>query len=167
MAMTTIDRAVPARQVYFHDPEAPPATVVVPAVFVAVRWHRGTLLLVRRCDSGSWELPGGRIEVGETAVEAAVRRTAREAGVRVQITGLGGLLTDPGLVERSPSGEVRQPFAVLLRARWLGGVPAGDHAGTSDAAWVAPADLPGLAMEPSARAAIAQALTIGEPPCLD
>jgi 8-oxo-dGTP diphosphatase len=167
MAMTTIDRAAPTRQMYFHDPAAPPATVVAPSVVVAVRWRGGRLLLVRRRDSGCWELPGGPIEVGETAVEAAVRRTAHDAGVRVLITELAGLFTDPGLVERSPGGEVRQPFTVLFRARWLGGVPCPDHAGTSDAAWVALADLPRLAMEPSARSAIAAALAAGEPPCLD
>ena len=80
--MTTIDETGVNRLVYFHDPAAPPATVVAPSVFVAVRGRGGRLLLVRRCDSGTWELPGGRVDVGETAVEAAVRETAEEAGVR-------------------------------------------------------------------------------------
>src|SRR3954449_12254408 len=108
MAMTTVDRAARTRQVYFHDPLAPAASLVVPSVFVAVRWHYGTLLLVRRCDSGAWELPGGRVDVGETAVEAAVRETAEEAGVQVVVTGFAGLFTDPGHVVRAPDGEVRQ-----------------------------------------------------------
>ena len=47
MAMTTIDRAVLARHVYFHDPSAPAAGLIVPSVFVAVRWLHGCLLLVR------------------------------------------------------------------------------------------------------------------------
>ena len=85
--MTTIDRETVTRQVYFHDPGAPAATVVVPSVFVVARWLGGRLLLVRRCDSGTWELPGGRVDVGETAVDAAVRETAEEAGVRVTSSG--------------------------------------------------------------------------------
>jgi 8-oxo-dGTP diphosphatase len=162
--MTTIDRAAATRHVFFHDPGAPTATVVVPSVFVAARLLGGRLLLVRRCDSGAWELPGGRVDVGETAVDAAVRETAEEAGVHVVVTGFAGLFSDPGHVVRSPDGEVRQQFAVLFRARALGGVPRGDLHETSDAAWVAPADLPRLAMEPSVRIWINHALSIGDPP---
>jgi 8-oxo-dGTP diphosphatase len=164
--MTTIDRAAPTRQVYFHDPLAPAASLVVPSVFVAVRWHYGTLLLVRRCDSGAWELPGGRVDVGETAVEAAVRETAEEAGVRVEITELAGLFTHPGHVVRSAGGEVRQQFALLFRARFLGGTPRGDQHETSEAVWVLPADLPGLPMETPTRMWIAQALAVDERPYL-
>ena len=118
---------VPAatRHVYFHDPEAPVASIVTPSVFVAVRWHEGRLLLVRRRDSGAWELPGGRVDVGEAAVDAAVRETAEEAGIQVVVTGLLGLFTDPGHVIRSPGGEVSQQFAVLFRARAVGGRSAG------------------------------------------
>jgi 8-oxo-dGTP diphosphatase len=164
--MTTIDRAAVTRQVYFRDAGAPTATVVVPAVFVAARWLGGRLLLVRRCDSGTWELPGGGVEVGETAVEAAVRNTAEEAGVRVLVTGFAGLFSDPGHVVRTTDGEVRQQFAVLFRARALGGVPHGDLHETSEAAWVAPMDLPEHPMELAARIWIDEALSIGDPPYL-
>jgi 8-oxo-dGTP pyrophosphatase MutT (NUDIX family) len=164
--MTTIDRAAVTRQVYYHDAEAPAATVVVPSVFVAVRWIGGRLLLVRRCDSGTWELPGGRVDVGESAVDAAVRETAEETGVRVVVTGFAGLFSDPGHVVRSRDGEVRQQFAVLFRARALGGVPHGDLRETSEAAWVPPTEVAGLPMQQQSRLWIDQALSIGEPPYL-
>jgi 8-oxo-dGTP diphosphatase len=164
--MTTIDRVVLTRQVYFHDPLAPAASLVAPSVFVAVRWHHGTLLLVRRCDSGTWELPGGRVDVGETAVEAAVRETVEETGVHVEVTELAGLFTDPRHVVRAIDGEVRQQFALLFRARAVGGMPHGDQHETSEAAWVTVADLAGLPMEPVVRLWVAQALAMGEPPLL-
>ena len=164
--MTTIDRAAGTRRVYFHDPAAPVATRVVPSVFVAVRSPQGSLLLVRRCDSGAWELPGGRVDVGECAVETAVRETAEETGVQVTVTGFVGLFTDPGHVVRAADGEVRQQFAVLFRARALGGIPHGDLHETSEAAWVAPVELPRLPMEPVARIWIDEALSIGDPPYL-
>ena len=164
--MTATERPTLPRQVYFHDPEAPRATVVVPSAFVAVQGRGGRLLLVRRRDSGAWELPGGRVDVGESAVEAAVRETAEEAGVRVVVTGLVGLFTDPGLVIRSRGGEVRQQFAVLFRASAVAGVPHGHLEETSEAAWVDPADIPGLPMEPSARIWIAQALALADVPHL-
>jgi 8-oxo-dGTP diphosphatase len=162
--MTTIDRAAVTRQVFFHDSSAPTATVVVPSVFVATTRSDGALLLVRRCDSGTWELPGGRVDVGETAVEAAVREVAEETGVRVAVTEFAGLFSDPGHVVRARGGEVRQQFVVLFRARALGGAPHGDLHETSDAAWIAPADLPDLPIEPSSRVWIDHASAIGDPP---
>ena len=168
---TTMDTAAintPAgtRQVYFHDPQAPAASVVTPSVFVAVRWHEGRLLLVRRCDTGAWELPGGRVDVGESAVDAAVRETAEEAGVQVVVTGLLGLFTDPGHVIRSPGGEVRQQFAVLFRARAVGGVPRGDLHETSAAAWVTVAELSRLVIPAPVRAWIAEALANDDAPLI-
>ena len=166
-AMTTIERAgLTTRTAYVHDPPVPAASSVEPSVFVAVRWHYGTLLLVRRCDSGAWELPGGRVDVGQGAVEAAVRKTADEAGVRVEITGFAGLFSDPRHVACSTGGEVRQQFALLFHARALGGVPRGDQRRTSDAAWVKIAELARLVMEPRARIHVAQGIAVGEPPHL-
>jgi 8-oxo-dGTP diphosphatase len=164
--MTTTERPALPRRVYLHDPEGPSATVVVPSAFVAVRGLSGRLLLVRRCDSGAWEMPGGRVDVGESAVEAAVRETAEEAGVRVVVTGLVGLFTDPGLVIRSRDGDVRQQFAVLFRGRVVGGVLRADLEETSEVAWVAVADIPELPMEPFSRIWIAQALAPVDSPHL-
>jgi ADP-ribose pyrophosphatase YjhB (NUDIX family) len=162
----TIGRAAATRQVYYHDPAAPPATVVTPSAFVAVRGVGGRILLVRRCDSGTWELPGGRVDVGETAAEAAVRETAEETSVHVLVTGLAGLFTDPGHRVRSPDGQVRQQFALLFRAQWLAGVQRGDGHETSEAAWVAAADLHQLDIEPPIRAWIAAALADEDAPYL-
>ena len=139
---------------------------MIPSVFVAVRGRRGRLLLVRRCDSGAWELPGGRVDVGETAVQAAVRETLEEAGIRVHVTGLVGVFSDPGHVIRSPGGEIRQQFALVFRGRSLGGVPHGDLHETSDAAWVAFPEFPGLHIQPPVRDWIAHALAVDEPPYL-
>jgi 8-oxo-dGTP diphosphatase len=164
--MTTMDRAAAPRIVYSDVTGSPPASIVVPSVFVAVRWLGGRLLLVRRCDSGAWELPGGRVHVGETACESAVRETAAEAGVRVLVTELAGIFTDAAHVIRSPRGEVGQVFALLFRARALGGVPHGDSHETSEAAWVALADVKELAIAPTMRAWIEQALDVHADPLL-
>ena len=161
--MTTVDRAALTRQVYYHDPTAPAATIVAPSVFVAVRRLQGSLLLVRRCDSGAWELPGGRVDVGETAVQAAVREAREEAGLQVEVTELAGIFTGPGHVVRSAGGDVRQQFALVFRARATGGVPHADQGETCAAAWVPVEDIPGLPIEPPIRLWIAQALAVGEP----
>jgi 8-oxo-dGTP pyrophosphatase MutT (NUDIX family) len=162
--MTVTGAETGTRQVFYHDASAPPATVVTPSVFVAARRRDGRLLLVRRCDSGAWELPGGRVDVGETAAQTAVRETAEEAGVEVRVTGMVGVFTDPGHVIRSRDGEVRQQFAIVLRARSIGGVPHPDRHETSEAGWVAVGDLPQLLIEPPVRSWIAAALALEDAP---
>ena len=106
------------------------------------------------------------MDVGESAVDAAVRETAEEAGIQVVVTGLLGIFTDPGHVIRSPGGEVRQQFAVLFRARAVGGVPRGDLHETSEAAWVAVAELPRLPIPAPVRAWIAEALANDDVPLI-
>ena len=122
------------RREYDHQPDAPAASCVAPCAFVAVRDITGRMLLVRRCDTGDWELPGGHVDPGESASGAAVRETAEESGITVEVTGLVGIYTDPGHVIAGPrAGLVRQPFAVCFRARPLSGSPGGDQVETSDA----------------------------------
>ena len=157
--MTTVDRVAPTRRSFFRDTDAPRATVVVPSAFCAVRGPEGQLLLVRRRDCGTWELPGGQVDVGETAEDAAVRETLEEAGVSVVVTGMVGLFTDPGHVVRSASGTVRQQFVVVFHARAVAGTPHGDAHETSEAAWVELSRLPELAIEPPIDQWIARALS--------
>lgn len=155
----------PVRRVHFHDPAAPVATVVTPSVFVAVRNNLGQLLLVRRRDSGAWELPGGRVDVGETAVEAAVRETAEESGLRVRITGLIGLFTDPRHVVESAAGEeIRQQFVVCFHACVVSGSPAPDLDETCDAAWFEPEKVVLVPLEPGVRRWIRHALSAAAEP---
>jgi hypothetical protein len=84
----------------------------------------------------------------------------------VAVTGLVGLFSDPAHVVRSLTGEVRQQFAVVFRAQAIGGVPRGDLQETSEAAWVALADVPALTMEPPVRSWVARALAEDELPHL-
>jgi len=154
------DQRRAVRRVHFHDPDAPVAVVVAPSVFVAVRNDDGQLLLVRRCDSGTWELPGGRVDVGESAPAAAVREAAEESGLHVQITGLVGLFTDPAhVVEPAVGGEVRQQFVVCFHGYTAGGSPRPDFVETSDAAWIDPLSVEMLPVEPSAFMLIRHALS--------
>ena len=149
---------------YDHQPDAPAATRVAPCAFTAVRDVTGRLLLVRRCDTGDWELPGGHVDPGESASDTAVRETAEESGITVEITGLVGIYTDPGHVIADPrTGQVRQPFAVCFHACPLSGSPGGDQIETSDARWFTISDIPALSIRPAMRMRIAHALSPGHP----
>jgi len=152
------------RREYDHQPDAPAASCVTPSAFAAVRDITGRLLLVRCCDTGDWELPGGHVDPGESASDAAVRETAEESGIAAEITGLVGIYTDPGHVIADPgTGLVRQPFAVCFHALPLSGSPGGDQVETSDARWFTPADIPALPIRPAIRLRIGHALIPGRP----
>jgi 8-oxo-dGTP diphosphatase len=164
--MTT---TVPTRvgpQVYLHEPTARCATAIGPSVFVAVRGLGGRLLLVHRCASDAWEFPGGPMDVGESATESVVRQTAADAGLRVLLTGIVGIFSDPSIVVPGPEHQLQQQFAVLFRARSLGGVPHGDLRRTSEAAWVAQRDQSQLAVLPAVRDWIVEALANESVPCI-
>jgi 8-oxo-dGTP diphosphatase len=152
------------RREYDHQPDAPAASCVAPCAFAAVRDITGRMLLVRRCDTGDWELPGGHVDPGESAADTAVRETAEESGITVEVTGLVGIYTDPGHVIADPrAGLVRQPFAVCFHACPLSGSPGGDQVETSDARWFTIGDIPALPIRPAMRLRINHALTPGRP----
>ncbi|MBI2260538.1 MAG: NUDIX hydrolase [Caulobacterales bacterium] len=98
-----------------------------PVPCVGVVCLRGDeVLLIRRGQPprlGDWSLPGGRIEPGERAIDAASRELREETGVEAEITGLidvvDGLFPEAG----------RHYVLVDYAARWVSGEPvAGDDA---------------------------------------
>jgi len=92
----------------------------------------GRLLLVRRGHEpglGTWSLPGGRIEPGESAAEAAGREVREETGLQVTV---GELLLTVDL----PGGYRVRDFAATV----VGGeLRAGDDA--DEARWCTPEDI--------------------------
>jgi 8-oxo-dGTP pyrophosphatase MutT (NUDIX family) len=111
------------RTEYYHDPRAPQPNSLKPTAFAAVRDATGRLLLVRRSDTLNWELPGGKVDLGESAVQAVMREVFEESGVHIRVLGLSGVYTDPGHIMVYTSGEVRQQFALCFHALPLSGQP--------------------------------------------
>lgn len=146
-----------ARIDYYDDPDAPAPTSLVPSVTAAVV-HDGRLLLIHKVDNDRWALPGGAIEVGESASAAAVRETREETGLEVTVIGLIGVYTDPRHVMRYSDGEVRQQFSLCFRAALAGGALRPQPSETKEVRWVPLGDLGSLDIHPSMRARVDHAL---------
>jgi 8-oxo-dGTP diphosphatase len=68
----------------------------VPGVVAAAHTKDGRWLLVRRADTGTWCLPGGTLEWGETLASSIVREVAEETGARVlRVERLVGVYSRP------------------------------------------------------------------------
>ena len=136
---------------FYHDPDAPPTTSIVPSANVAVTNEAGELLLVRRSDSDNWALPGGAVDLGESLAQAAVRETKEESGIDCEITGLTGIYYDPAhVLLYTSNGEVRQEFSIVLTARATGGQPT-PSSETSEVRWVRLDDVGSYQMDRSMR----------------
>lgn len=150
---------MPRRIDYFDDPHAPAATSVVPSANVIVVDDDGRILLIRRTDNDNWALPGGAMDLGESLTDTAVRETAEETGVQVQVTGLVGIFTDPRhVILYTSDGEVRQEFSVVYTARPTGGEPT-PSSESSEVHWVARDAIDSLTMDRSMRMRIERYLT--------
>jgi 8-oxo-dGTP pyrophosphatase MutT (NUDIX family) len=83
--------------VTLHASDARPAAIGV--VLVADDLGQACFVLTRRAStlrrhSGQWALPGGRIEPGETPMEAALREIHEEVGLALQPSAALGRLDD-------------------------------------------------------------------------
>ena len=139
---------------YFHDLAPPPVRGLVVVVYAIVRDAQERVLLVRRIDDGNWELPGGRVEVGETASTTLSREVAEESGILIELTGISGVYSDPAhIVVYADEGALQQ-FAVCFHAHPAGveqNEPRPDQIETAAARWFAPAGVHALRMQPDVR----------------
>ncbi|MFF2504929.1 NUDIX hydrolase [Streptomyces sp. NPDC058067] len=85
----------------------------------------GRLLAIRRADNGTWELPGGVLELDE-APEAGVRREVREeTGINVEVDELTGVYknTTRGIVALvfrcKPAGGEERTSSESTAVEWL------------------------------------------------
>lgn len=126
----------------------------------AVVLHQGKVLLAKRGREpakGSWGLPGGLLELGETVAEGVRREVMEECGVVVEAGAVVGVF-EP--MQRDHQGRLRFHYVVIdLLAHYVAGEPrAADD--VDDVRWV---DLDGLEqflMLPETHAIILKAAAI-------
>ena len=151
---------------HYHDPQAPPATRMVPAVTVVVRNTAGDVLMQKRVDNDLWALPGGAVDVGETVAQAVLREVKEETGLDVDITRLIGIYSDPNHVIEYSDGEVRQQFSLCFEATPKGG-DLSSSIESSQVRFFSVPELVGLAIHPSMRLRIEHALEARASPYIE
>lgn len=107
-----------------------------------LRDEDGRILLIRRSDDGSWAMPAGTMELGDTLRDCAVREVQEETGLVAHAVTPFGLYT---ATDHRPNmyGQRYQHVTMACRIdRWDGElVRVTDE--TVDAGWYRPDALPG------------------------
>lgn len=99
-------------------------------VLVVVRLGHRFLLVHERKHGQLWYLPAGRVEPGESLVQAAQRETLEEAGIPIEVDGVLRF-------EHSPSLEGSTRFRVIFTAHPVDDTPpkTTPDADSLEAAW--------------------------------
>lgn len=127
-----------------NDPQpSRPQLAVSAAVF-----RDGRLLVVRRARApanGLYTLPGGRVEMGETLIEAVRREVREETALEIEVIALAGYREIILKGERAKDDSVVSGHFVILpfAARWVSGEVALNEE-LDDARWIVPEELKGL-----------------------
>ncbi len=133
--MTTSERQAPVR--------AGPELIAWPrAAASAAIFRDGRILIAERGNGprkGYWSLPGGKIEPGETAAEAAAREILEETGLDVEIR---GLVDVHNVIGKDAGGEVSVHYIICVYYGTCGPGEPKAAADISDARFVTLEELP-------------------------
>lgn len=106
-----------------QEATAPPLhSVSVAGVVVREDGH---LLAIRRADNGTWELPGGILELDETPEAGVTREVLEETGIHIEVDELTGVYKNMtrgiiALVFRcKPSGGTERTSSESTAVSWL------------------------------------------------
>ena len=106
-------------------------------------------LIIKRAvdpDAGFWSIPGGLVEIGERAAEAAVREAKEETSLDVEII---DILDIVDRIIRDDKGRIKFQFVIvdfLARPR-SGSVKASSDA--LEARWIRPEEFPSYKLTPT------------------
>lgn len=109
---------------YRGDPNAPKTTMPAHLGANAIITHQGRLLLERRCDSDTWGLVGGGVKKWEEPIDAIVRETYEELGLRIPKARFKKLAVygEPGRIAAYRDGSIWRMVIVAFTVELNGDV---------------------------------------------
>lgn len=115
----------------------------VEAGVAAVIFEHDRVLFVKRADNGLWGLPSGRIQPGETIIEAVKRELREETGLQVNVIRLIGVYSDPASqIFSYPMGKRIHFITSCFQCEIVGGELNADGVEITDAAFFKTDNLP-------------------------
>ena len=100
--------------------------LLLPVVSVLVWDDDGRLLLVRGADTGTWQMVGGAVELGESPWDAARRETLEETGLEVSLSAIRGVIGGVRFQHTYPNGDQVAFVSTVFDARIVSGTPVPD-----------------------------------------
>jgi hypothetical protein len=89
--------------------------IMLPGVAAVVRDEEGRVLVHRRSDDGSWSLPAGAIEPGESRRQPSFAKCAKRPGSMFTPARVLGIFGWPRLRHRYPNGDLVEYLVVVFR----------------------------------------------------
>jgi 8-oxo-dGTP pyrophosphatase MutT (NUDIX family) len=102
----------------------------------------GRILMIQRSDNGTWALPAGAMELGESISDCAAREVWEETGLRATALTPFAMYTGPDRTFTNMYGHTYQLFTVAFRVdEWAGELLTSTDE-TTDAGFFGPDELP-------------------------
>ncbi len=100
-----------------------PDEIFPSAAAILFNEDRSEVLLQRRIDNASWALPAGRMDIGESIAECAIRECEEETGLTTRIKRLVGVYSDPTnyAILRYPNGHSVQYVSSVFEVEYVSG----------------------------------------------
>ena len=140
-----------AERFYYNDADCPfPNVPIHPGVSAVIFDAEQRILVLKRPRGGFWCLPGGRMDIGESAQECCLRETREATGLETEIVRLISVNTNPRSVVHYPDGNVHQSFVLCFEVRILGGALRSSEE-SEGFRWMRPDELDSIKLIPDSR----------------
>ena len=116
--------------------------ILSPGVAAIIRDEVGRVLLQKRSDGGSWSLPAGAIDPGESPAQAVVREVYEETGLHVVPEKVAGVFGGEGFRHTYPNGNRLENVSIVFLCRVTGGTLGGLDEETLELRYGLPEELP-------------------------
>ncbi|MGR2805336.1 NUDIX domain-containing protein [Vibrio harveyi] len=119
--------------------------LMIPGVAAVILNESNQLLLQKKSD-GSWSLPAGMIEPGESPSQAVIREVREETGLAVEVERVLGVFGGEGFGFAYPNGDQVEYTVIMFKCQQTGQFAEDLDEETSELAWFSKSDMPTLAL---------------------